>query len=294
MAQHIQDQWAQWLLQRRYGGDPEQQQRVLNDLYPVRDRVLRNARVAEGEVLLDVGAGDGLIAVGALAKVGQHGKVIFSDISEDLLHHCEALAGQMGVLDRCTFLRASADDLSVLEDASVDIVTTRSVLIYVAAKQQAFTEFYRVLKPNGRVSIFEPINGYDFGPHPHEFWGFDVAPVAELVDKVNAVYGRVQPAETNPMVDFDDRTLVRFAEAAGFAEIHLELQVEVVPGAWHRSWDAFLRTAPNPCVPTLEEAMDEALTPNGAERLTAYLRPLVETEHGTKRYAWAYLWAVKR
>jgi ubiquinone/menaquinone biosynthesis C-methylase UbiE len=294
MGQHIQDQWAQWLLQRRYGGDTAQQQRVLDELSPVRDRVLQNAGVTEGEVLLDVGAGDGLIAFGALPKVGQHGKVIFSDISEDLLQHCQALARQMGVLDRCTFLRASADDLMALEDAVVDIVTTRSVLIYVAAKQQAFNEFYRVLKPNGRLSIFEPINGYDFGPHPHEFWGFDVAPVAELVDKVNAVYDCVQPAETNPMLDFDDRSLVKFAEEAGFTEIHLDLQVEVVPGSWHRSWDAFLRTAPNPCVPTLEEAMQIALTPDEAERLAAYLHPLVEQEHGTKRYAWTYLWAVKR
>ncbi len=55
-----------------------------------------------------------------------------------------------------------------------------------------------------------------------------------------------------------------------------------------------MRTVLNPCAPTLEEAMRVALTPDEAERLTVYLRPLVETEHGTKRYAWAYLWAVKR
>jgi len=62
------------------------------------------------------------------------------------------------VLGRCEFVHASAEDLSVLEDASVDVVTTRSVLIYVPDKRRTFEEFHRVLKPGGRLSIFEPIN----------------------------------------------------------------------------------------------------------------------------------------
>lgn len=99
MPEPIQDQWAQWLLHRRHGGDPEQQKAMLDKLYPVRDRVLHNAKIAGGEILLDVGAGDGLIAFGALAQVGEQGKVIFSDISQDLLDHCQSLAQEMGVLD---------------------------------------------------------------------------------------------------------------------------------------------------------------------------------------------------
>ena len=295
MASGIQDQWAQWVLRRGHGGDPEQQQRVFADLYPVRERVLQNARIAEGEVLLDVGAGNGLIAFRALDQVGPHGKVIFSDISQDLLDHCRALAQQIDALDRCQFLRLSADDLFALGAASVDVVTTRSVLIYVAAKQQAFHEFYRVLKANGRLSIFEPINNYfRFRPNqPKEFWGFDVTPIADLVAKIDTVYRRVQPSETSPLLDFDDHDLVTFVQEAGFADIHLELQVHVVAGAWHNNWQAFVHTAPNPCVPTLAEAMQAALTSDEAERLTTYLCPLVEAEQGTKRYAWAYLWALK-
>jgi arsenite methyltransferase len=37
--------------------------------------------------VLDVGAGDGLIAFGAAERVGLNGTVIFSDVSEDLLAH---------------------------------------------------------------------------------------------------------------------------------------------------------------------------------------------------------------
>jgi arsenite methyltransferase len=292
MSQPIRDQWAQWVLHRGHGGDPEQQQRVLAELAPVRDRILQNARITTGEVLLDVGTGAGLIAFGAIEQVGPHGTVIFSDISQDLLDHCHAQARERGVLDRCQFLHAAADDLAALADASVDVVTTRSVLIYVAAKQQAFQEFYRVLKPKGRLSIFEPINRY-FDPRPNEFWGFEITPIADLIAKISAVYDRAQPADANPMTDFDHRDLVTFAEAAGFGEIHLDVQVNVEPGGWYRSWDAFVRAAPNPCAPTLAEAMQAALTPDEAQRFTMYLRSLVETEQGTKRYTWAYLRAIK-
>src|SRR5437762_674613 len=98
MAQPKLDQWAEWMLHRRHGGDLEQHKRALADhLYPVRDRVLRNAALHEGSKLLDVGVGDGLIAFGALELVGERGKVIFSDISQDLLDHSRALAERMGV-----------------------------------------------------------------------------------------------------------------------------------------------------------------------------------------------------
>ncbi len=45
-------------------------------------------------------------------------------------------AQELDLLDRREFIQASAEDLSSLGDASVDAVTTHSVLIYVSAKQQ--------------------------------------------------------------------------------------------------------------------------------------------------------------
>ena len=65
------------------------------------------------------------------------GTVVFSDLSEDLLDHCRRFAEGRGVASRCRFVQASADDLSPFADASVDVVTTRSVLIYVADKRRA-------------------------------------------------------------------------------------------------------------------------------------------------------------
>jgi arsenite methyltransferase len=291
MTDSQKDIWSQWLLKRRFGGNPEQMKIGMERLYAVRDKVLSQVHLEQNEILLDVGCGDGLIAFSALERF-ETCRVIFSDISEDLLNHAETLAQDMNVLDRCQFVRASADDLSLFEGGSIDAVTTRSVLIYVSAKQKSFNEFHRVLKDGGELSIFEPINRFAFPEPPNRFGGYDVTPVAELAQKVEAIYQRIQPPDTDPMTDFDERDLVAYAEKAGFSKIHLELQIEVKPHE-NADWSAFLHTAGNPKIPTLEEAIQEALTPSEAEKLKNHLRPLVESKQGTRRFAVAYLWAVK-
>ena len=94
--------------------------------------------------------------------------------------------------------------------------------------------------------------------------------------------------------------MLALAEKAGFTEVHLELQVEIVPGQYcadaedeQPNWDAFLRSSPNPLAPTLEEVMRHTLTPAEIEQFTAYLRPQYEAKHYVGRSAVAYLRAVK-
>lgn len=288
------DIWKTWLLERRARGDRALLERALTGvLYPIRDRVLNNAALQEGETLLDVGCGDGLLAFGALART-QTGRVIFSDISQLLLDHAAELAKQMGVVNRCNFVAAPADDLSILADDSVDVVTTRSVLIYVADKARALAEFYRVLRPGGRISLFEPINRFRRAQSRHRFVGFDVTPIMDITDKLKAVYEALQPSDTDPMLNFDERDLVQLAEAAGFNKVRLELTIEI--GNDHgelRTWDDLLHVAFNPKVPTLAEAMAQVLSDEEQAALVAYLRPLVEAGAGQSRSAVAYLWAKK-
>ena len=296
MTKENQDIWSRWVLgvlKGRFGGDTVAMQAALTKtLYPWRDKVLSHASLQEGEILLDVGCGDGLIAFGALEKVNSS-RVIFSDISQDLLDHAKSLAKEMNILDRCQFVNTSADDLAVIEDASVDVITTRSVLIYVSAKQRAFQEFYRVLKPGGRLSIFEPINRFAYPEPPNLFVGYDVQPVAEIAQKLKAHYERIQPRDTDPMFDFDERDLVAFADTAGFHEIYLELTIEVKPIPEKMNWEQFLHYTANPKVPSIGEAMQETLQPEEINIFTVHLRPLVEQGQGIQRRALALLWATK-
>jgi SAM-dependent methyltransferase len=282
------DRWAEWLATRRFGGDEAVKQEVLARLAEVRDAVLARARLSPGDTLLDVGCGEGLIGFGAL-ELGAN--VIFSDISEDLLELCREAAGSLGAADRCRFVRAPADDLAPVETESVDVVTTRSVLIYVADKERAFAEFFRVLRPGGRISLYEPINRFAHPEPPDRFAGYDVTPVREVAAKLRGLFERIQP-ESDPMLDFDERDLLAACEGAGFFPVDLELHAEI-RALEPRSWDAFLDVAGNPRIPTLREAMAEALDGDERAWLSEHLRPLVESGRGTWRMAHAFVHAEK-
>jgi ubiquinone/menaquinone biosynthesis C-methylase UbiE len=289
------DRWQRWLLDVRFGGDPEAHQQDLTEFYyPVRDKVLDKAQLRPDDTILDAGAGDGLIAFGALERLGPEGHVIFSDISQDLLDHCRKAAEAEGVLGQCRFLLASADRLSAVATGSVDVVTTRSVLIYVKDKAGALREFYRVLEPGGRISLFEPINVLMSDGDPGCFFGYDTRPVMALQAKVDALYESIQPRDEDPMGDFDERDLVRHAEEAGFSVVDLELRVTVEKAKRPVPWERFLRTSGNPLIPAMGEALDRTLTGDEIITYTEHLRPLVESGTGQERRAAAYLTATKK
>ena len=270
----------------------------MRNLGPIRDRVLEGASVREGDIVLDVGAGDGLIAFGALALVGESGKVIVSDLSRDLLDVSRDLARELDELDRCEFVLARAEDLGPVADESVDVVTTRSVVIYVSEKQRAFDTFHRVLRPGGRLSMFEPINRFTFPEAEHEYMGLDVSPVKGLARRVKDAYNRLAGEGDATLIDFDERDLIEFAQRAGFRKVELSYEASIERDAgvhWGNelSWDTFLRVAPNPLAPSLAEAIDDALSPEEAKRFVAHLQPLFEGRKGTSMSAVAYLRATK-
>ncbi|WP_328475100.1 methyltransferase domain-containing protein [Actinoplanes sp. NBC_00393] len=258
------DVWAKWLLTRRDSDGASIRARHASSVEAFRDGVLDRADLRADDVLLDVGCGTGLVGFGALDRLGPGGHVIFSDISADLLDECRRTAAHD---ERCSFVRAAADDLATVPDASVDVVTTRSVLIYCARKQAAFVEFHRVLRPGGRLSIFEPINRFAVLHRPGDLFGLGRTPVDDLLAKVARQMGA---AET--LVDFDERDLLTWAAAAGFEAVELDYRAQLdVPAEPFTDWQAVKQTAPNPLAPTYGEAIAAALTRDERERLESYM-----------------------
>jgi arsenite methyltransferase len=240
----------------------------------MRDRVLDDAAIERGDVVLDLGTGNGLIAFGAIDRVGEGGAVIFSDVSDDLLVECRRIAAEAGVASQCEFVHASADDLEPIADESVDVVTARSVLIYLDDKRPAFSEMFRVLRRGGRISLFEPINRFGKPEPDHLFYGFDVRPVEHLAAKIKARY---RPLDEHPLTNFDERDLFQFAEQAGFHEIILDYRAELKPWEWETNdWNVLKRMSGNPLDPPLGEEIRQALTPAEQAEFEAHLRPLVE------------------
>lgn len=171
-------------------------------------------------------------------------------------------------------------------------MTLRSVLIYESEKSAALAEFHRVLHPGGRLSLFEPINRFAFPGPAERFLGYDIGSVTEQMAKVKAVFEAIQPPGLDPMLDFDERDLLRLTEQAGFEEVYMDLWVEI-KHAEPRPWPPFVNSSGNPRIPTLAEVLREALTPAESNRVNAQLRPLVEQGRRQWRMATAYLWAVR-
>lgn len=295
------DTWSAWLDDQRFSGG-EQRERLEATLREYRETVLDNAALDADDAVLDVGAGDGLVAFGALDRLGPDGEVILADVSGAVLERARETARELGETDRCAFVRAPAGDLP-LEDASVDAVTLRSVLIFVPEKERAFAEFERVLKPGGRLSIFEPIGDFtrEMRAPAETFMEYDLERAdREVPDEVRESHERLREyvREESPdhetAMDFDERDLFSLAEGAGFEDVRLDLSAWNTTLRETEAWDAWLTQSFGPGTPTKEEAMAATLSPRERETFVEHVRPLVESRAPKDhRGTTAYLRATK-
>lgn len=250
-----------------------------------RNRVVEAADIRTGDVVLDVGCGDGLIAVAALERVGATGRVVFLDISRELLDTCRARTGGDR---RCEFVCASVTELP-FPDASVDVVTGAAVLIYVPEKQRAFDELHRVLRPGGRLSLYEPLNSFGFPEPPETFYGIPVGEMRPLTERVRDVWRAIDLPEHASMHDWNERDLLAWAEHAGFVDIRCRAEYTVAPNEPVGDFEVRIRSAGNPLVPSILEATHQALDPADAARFLAWLRPRMESGAGVQRSAESWL-----
>lgn len=111
-----------------------------------RRQALLRAGLGAGMKVLDVGVGTGLLAREALVCVGPTGEVVGVDPSSGMM----AQADLPGV----ELVQGRAEALA-RDDASADFVTLGYALRHVSDVDAALAEFFRVLKPGGRVLLLE-------------------------------------------------------------------------------------------------------------------------------------------
>jgi SAM-dependent methyltransferase len=249
---------------------------ALDQLGELRDRVLDGATVAPGETVADVGAGTGLLTFGAIELVGPEGDVLAIDVSVDALEELRSQATAPNI----TYLVGTADVLP-LPDASVDAVVTRSVLMYVDDKAEAAREFARVLRSEGRVSLFEPINSRNLRLTD----ALDFTPLGELGERLRAWNAEPYANPADPMLNFDESDLERFFAGAGFAaKLDLGVDERELPA------DRYLNQVGAPGRPTVLERWRTAFPPADVERLVGFLAG----RSVTRRVTYAFLTGVKQ
>lgn len=139
---------AHWLLSRR---GPL----FLDPVFRLGDQSIHRigSYLEKDQVAADLGCGWGYYSFKLSEIVGSNGKVLAVDLAAKCIDRIKYKAIKTGI-KQIEALTASAADLSLIEDRSVDLVFANGLLCSMATDRAlAIGEFKRILKPSGHVYL---------------------------------------------------------------------------------------------------------------------------------------------
>lgn len=108
-------------------------------------------KIKEGDIVLDLGSGAGFDCFLASKKVGDTGKVIGVDMTEEMIEKAKNNAEKNGYKN-VEFKLGEIENLPI-DDNSIDVAISNCVINLVPDKEKAFKEIYRVLKKDGKIYL---------------------------------------------------------------------------------------------------------------------------------------------
>jgi ubiquinone/menaquinone biosynthesis C-methylase UbiE len=124
------------------------------DEVAARETYLTLLDISAGERVLDVGCGSGAVTRDLARRVGERGLAVGLDPSPELLAVARELAEEAGLRDRVELREGNALRLP-FPDGSFDVVVCATVLSHVPEGEAAIPELARVLRPGGRLGVFD-------------------------------------------------------------------------------------------------------------------------------------------
>ena len=120
--------------------------------------LLQRIGIKKGQTILDFGCGTGNYVIPAAKIIGENGKVYALDKDEGALSRVPPKAEISG-LKNIEIMKTEGELEVDLEDASVDVVLIYDVLHShcfpkVDDRRELLNEVYRILKPNGFLSVY--------------------------------------------------------------------------------------------------------------------------------------------
>jgi SAM-dependent methyltransferase len=158
------------------------------------------ADLREGETVLDLGSGAGADVLISARRVGQTGKAIGLDMTDEMLDVARANAAAAGV-ENVEFVKGYIEEIP-LADASVDVVISNCVINLAADKRKVLAEAARVLRPGGRFAVSDVIADPDM----------DAATRADMSAYTGCIAGALTEAEYRAALDAAGLTDVEIRE----------------------------------------------------------------------------------
>jgi arsenite methyltransferase len=109
------------------------------------------ARIKQGDIVLDLGSGAGFDVFLAAKKVGDTGKVIGVDFSEEMIKKAKVNAAKYNY--RNTEFRFGDIEKLPIDDNTIDVIISNCVINLAPNKDKVFKESYRILKKGGKMLV---------------------------------------------------------------------------------------------------------------------------------------------
>jgi arsenite methyltransferase len=154
-----------------------------------------------GEQVLDLGSGSGTDVFFAAMLVGEGGRVVGVDFTDEQVAKAQRLRDG-GQFAQAEFLQASIEDLP-FDDEAFDAVISNGVINLSPVKDQVFREAARVLRPGGRLAVADIISGRALKEQTRrnvELWAACIAgavPRRSYVETIEATGLRVKQIREN-------------------------------------------------------------------------------------------------
>lgn len=116
-------------------------------LKPAHDALFDLANIQQGQKIIDIACGTGLISFRAAAATGSSGFVLGTDISDKMVELAGKASNENGIVNT-KFERMDAEELKINDD-EFDVAVCALGLMYVPGPVNALKEMYRVLKKGG-------------------------------------------------------------------------------------------------------------------------------------------------
>ena len=169
-------------------------------------RLVEFANLENGQKILDIATGTGIVALNAAQKVGSEGKVIGVDISAGMLNNAKQKLAQSS-LQNVEFIEADAEKLD-FEDDSFDAVLCSLAVCYLTDIPAILQKWHRWIKASGFIAF----NVWQENAFPPSVLFREVAQKYNInVPNPNAAMGTIERCN-------------RILHKAGFENIQIETQ----------------------------------------------------------------------